>query len=171
MGFSLFIYRITRTSQHLLAKEVVDIYEANFKQAPLLLQADIVQVNKRYFDNTLQAIPQWDNFTLTGAQVIKNKKQEPILLLWYRNNSYQSPLLTLVYQNKTLQNYIVKKYKKGNTEFITYKDYEMPIFTRQNCTYVAICAFNTQTNLYGAIDLNREKDWQIALKSLQWADM
>ncbi|MCS7077523.1 MAG: hypothetical protein NZ455_12475 [Bacteroidia bacterium] len=166
--FTAFLYRMTRTSKYLLPTEAVTIYENSLKTKTQNLETNLEQLNKRYFDNSLHAIPQWDNFTLMGAQMLKNNFQEPILLLWYNNNSYQSPLLTLVYQNKTLNRYVIKKYKKGSTEFITYKDYEMPIFTQGGCTYVAICAFNTQTHLHGAIDLNREKDWKNTLKSLQW---
>lgn len=164
-------YSITRTSQNILAKEVVAIYESNTKAKPQNLEIHLSELNKRYFNNELKLIPQWDNFSYTGAQVVRTKNEYPVLLLFYQNNSYQSPLLTVVYSNEHIRNSILKPYKKGNTDFITYKDYEMPVYKKDACTYIAVCAFNTQTHLHGAIDLNREKDWQNTLKSLQWTNI
>ncbi len=167
----VFIYSITRTSKNILAKEVVHIYESNTKTKPQNLEMHLSELDKRYFNGKLKVIPQWDNFSFTGAQVIKIKKEHPVLLLFYQNNSYQSPLLTVVYSNEHIKNSVLKPYRKWNTDFITYKDYEMPVYQKEAFTYVAVCAFNTQTYLHGAIDLNREKDWQNALKSLQWIEV
>jgi hypothetical protein len=166
--FLLFVYFITRNSRNILAQEVVAIYENNIKNKPQNLQTNLAELDKRYFNNKLKVIPQWDNFSFTGAQVIKTKNEQPVLMLFYQNNSYQSPLITLVYSNEYVNQSIVKPYKKWNTNFITYKDYEMPFFEKEEYVYIAACAFNTGTHLNGAIDLNREKDWQSALKSLQW---
>jgi hypothetical protein len=167
----VFTYFITRTSQNILAKEVVHIYESNTKTKPQNLETRLSELDKRYFNNELKTIPQWDNFSFTGTQVIKTKNEHPVLLLFYQNNSYQSPLLTVVYSNEHIKSSVLKPYRKWNTDFITYKDYEMPVYEKDGYTYIAICAFNTQTHLHGAIDLNREKDWQNALKSLQWVQI
>jgi hypothetical protein len=166
--FLIFVYFITRNSKNILAQEVVFIYENNTKNKPQNLQTNLAELDKRYFNNQLKVIPQWDNFSFTGAQVIKAKNEQPVLMLFYQNNSYQSPLITLVYSNEYVKQSTVKPYKKWNTAFITYKDYEMPFFEKDEYVYVAVCAFNTITHLNGAIDLNREKDWQLTLKSLQW---
>lgn len=170
-SFLVFTYFITRTSKNILAKEVVAIYENNLKNKPQNLEINLKELDKRYFNQEVRIIPQWDNFSFMGAQVVKARNEQPVLLLFYQNNSYQSPLLTVVYPNDYIKNSIVKTYKKWNTNFITYKDYEIPVYQQEMYTYVVICAFNAQTNLNGAIDLNREKDWQTTLKSLQWVQI
>lgn len=170
-AFLAFIYFITRNSENILSKEVVYIYESNTRIKPQNLETHLSELDKRYFNNQLKVIPQWDNFSFIGAQVIKIRNEHPVLLLFYQNNSYQSPLLTVVYSNEHIKNSVIKPYKKWNTDFITYKDYEMPIYQKEAYTYIVVCAFNTQTHLNGAIDLNREKDWQNTLKSLQWVSI
>lgn len=169
--FITLIYFITSTSKSILAQEVVAIYENNIKTKPQNLESNLIELDKRYFNNQLKVIPQWDNFSFSGAQITKAKNGTSILLLFYQNNSYQSPLITLIYPTQYVKQSSLKPYKKWNTYFITYKDYEMPFYEKDGYTYIVVCAFNTQTHLHGAIDLNREKDWQLALKSLQWVQI